>query len=258
MAVLYGTRLSFGELADAARTTFVPLGDETALRKELATRWLWDLDHARYRLKEAAEELTERMLPPNSTLEEEEVKPAFYRSKRSRPMYTLPKDMLEKLLLEDLDDNGWVTAYGEWVSLYQKLGELARTEGSIIWMHFAGRDVPRQDVTDALRPQAKLLRRILDGMAAEGRLEKRIWFREIGRPTTAYFLHGKAPFLESRCGQCAFYVPAKWRCRLWWLVNKRQVYFHPEWKEPDSKVTSFELHKMKEAGPQQEGYSSRM
>jgi hypothetical protein len=82
-------------------------------------------------------------------------------------------------------------------------------------------------------------------MAASGRVETRTWFREIGRPATAYFLPGKAPFLGMRCGQCAFYVASKRRCRLWWLANKRRVYLDDRWKQSSSTVTRFELHKMR-------------
>jgi ribosomal protein L37AE/L43A len=245
MAILYGTRLSFDELAYAAKEAIVPLGDDESLKKELQGQWLWRFDHSRYRLSDDAEKLVEGMLPPRFIHNESEVRPMLHRNKRSGPMHTLPKEMLEKLLLEDLDEKGWLTAYGEWVSFFERLDRLAHEDGSMIWNYFWGKDVGRQDIVDALRPQARLLRRILDGMFEEGKLETKKWFREIGRPTKAYFTPGRAPFLDSRCGQCAFYVSAKRRCRLWWLANKKWVFYDERWKQPSSTVTRFEIHKMR-------------
>ena len=69
-------------------------------------------------------------------------------------------------------------------------------------------------------------------MVTEGRLEKHLLVRrEVGRPATTYFFPGKVPFLDYRCGQCAFSVALRRRCSLWWLANKKRPFYHPEiWK----------------------------
>jgi CRISPR/Cas system-associated endonuclease Cas1 len=244
MAMLYGTRLSFDELAETARLALVPLG-EAALNDAKKEAWLWETWHSRYQLTKVGKEFLEGMRPPKPTSDPRPIEPELTRKKRSGPRYALPKEMLEKFMMEDLAENGWITPYGEWEAIIKKIEALGHEEGSVIWNYFSGREIPSQDVDAALAPSHRLLRRLLRDMAAEGKLETRTWFREIGRPTTAYFLPGKAPFLDSRCGQCAFYVPAKRRCRLWWLVNKRQVFHDERWKQPGSKVTGFELHKMR-------------
>jgi len=52
-----------------------------------------------------------------------------------------------------------------------------------------------------LSPTRRRVRRILDGLVAEGRLQREAWFREIGRPFAGLLSHGKSPFLEHCCGQ---------------------------------------------------------
>jgi len=175
-----------------------------------------------------------------------EVKPLFEPQERS-VRYALPNSLLKEMLLEDARERGWVTAYDEWASMSMKLEALAHEEGSKLQNFFWHREVSDNEAREALAPSPRLLRQILDELVDESRLEKRTWFREVGRPTFAYYLPGKAPFIEQRCGQCAFYVSLRTRCRLWWLVNKAHTHYNPRWKEEGSGVSPFDVHKMKNA-----------
>ena len=208
LAMLYGTRLSRNELVEIAGRAFVPLRDDEALHKSLADRWLWKRYHSRYELTETGEEFLEGMAPPKPSygMEPLKVKPLFEPRKRAAARYTLPNSLLKEMLLEDVKENGWVTAYGEWQSMSMRLEALAREDGSKIWKFFWGREFTNEETREAFTPSPRLLRRVLDGLVGEGKLEKRTWFREVGRPTFAYSLPGNVPFLEQRCGQCAFYI----------------------------------------------------
>ncbi len=248
LAMLYGTRLSRDEIVEMAGRAFVPLGDGEALRKSLADEWLWERYHSRYELTERGEEFLQGMAPPKPSygMRPVEVEPLFEPRKRSAARHTLPIPMLKELLLEDVREKGSVTAYDEWSSMSMKLESMAREEGSKIWDLFWGRDVPGDEATEALTPSPRLLRRILDGLVEEGQLERRTWFKEVGRPTFAYCLPGKVPFIEQRCGQCAFYEGFRRRCRIWSLLNMRIGHFPEQWgKYAPHNVSHFELYKMR-------------
>ncbi len=248
LALLYGTRLSMDELMETARQALVPLGEDFAIKDLVEQRmWLFKRHHSRYQLTETGEKFVEGMAVPKrpSGLQPAEVEHLFRRRRRSGPRYTLPKEVLEKMLLDDATESGWITAYGEWTAMHDKIRQLNQEEGSVTWRFFQSQGLSNKEVSEASTPSPLLLRKLLNDLAAEDHLERRTWFREVGRPTVAYFLPGKAPFLESRCGQCAFYVSQKRRCRLWWLVNKKQPFFDERWKQPGSTVTRFELHKMR-------------
>ncbi len=247
LAMLYGSRLSHDELFEIAGLAFVPLGDAEALRKSLDERWLWAKYHSRYELRENGEKFLQGMAPPKPSygMEPLEIEPLFEPRKRSAQRYTLPNSLLREMLLEDVRERGWVSAYDEWPNMAMKLEALAGKDGSEVQSFFWGRGVSHEEARDALAPSPWLLRRILDGLVDEGQLEKRTWFREVGRPSIAYHLPGKVPFLEQRCGQCVFYVHLRTRCRLWWLVNKAHSYYNPRWKETGSGVSPFDTHKMK-------------
>ncbi|HEV2225336.1 MAG TPA: hypothetical protein VGR56_00865, partial [Nitrososphaerales archaeon] len=149
-------------------------------------------------------------------------------------------------VLEDVGRAGWVTAAIEVKELATWLRRLNDRGDVRLRAIFDSMEDASSDQWDSvLVPTTKQGRRVLDETVTEGKLKELTWYQEVGRPTLAYVLPGKAPFLERRCGQCAFYASAKRRCNLWWLVNKRRVYFDERWGQPNSTVSRFELHKMK-------------
>jgi CRISPR/Cas system-associated endonuclease Cas1 len=258
-ALLYGTRLSRPELLEAAGRTLIPIPEqmlEKALRNH---RWRISKTHPRLQLDEFDEELLEMMItraPRHHHEEEEEgeeeqqqTQRFFERKKRFKQLLAIPDEMLREKILEDIGKRDWVTApyaarkASEWLEGLNKAQDsrLAR----IYWKHED--DATHEQWLRLLSPSKGQIRRILDGLVADGRVESRRWFREVGRPALAYVLPGKSPFLDQRCGQCAFYVSVRRRCRLWWLVNKKRVFFHPRWREAGSPVSAFEIHKMQYA-----------
>ena len=96
-------------------------------------------------------------------------------------------------------------------------------------------------------PSRTILRNIAERLAKDGKVKKATWVREIGRPTTVYYLPGQLPFdNENRCGQCAFYVPLRRQCRVWWLLNRSYGRWNPRWSRDGARpLSAFELHKMK-------------
>jgi hypothetical protein len=96
-------------------------------------------------------------------------------------------------------------------------------------------------------PSRPILRGIAEKLVADGKVLKASWAREVGRPATIYHLPGRLPFLSgSRCGQCAFYVPLRRQCRIWWLLNRSYGHSHPRWaREGDHPLSAFETYKMR-------------
>jgi CRISPR/Cas system-associated endonuclease Cas1 len=256
-ALLYGTRLSRPELLEAAGRTLIPIPEEMLLKALRNHRWRISKTHPRLHLEESDEELLQGMMtrPPRRHHDEEEgeegqqTEQLFERKKRFKQLLAIPDEMLREKVLEDIGKWGWVTApyaarkASEWLEGLNKAQDsrLAR----IYWMHED--DVTHEQWLRLLSPSKEQIRRILYGLVAEGRLETRRWFREVGRPAHAYIIPGKSPFIEQRCGQCAFYVSVRRKCRLWWLVNKKHVFFDPRWKQASSPVSGFEIHKMRYA-----------
>jgi CRISPR/Cas system-associated endonuclease Cas1 len=73
------------------------------------------------------------------------------------------------------------------------------------------------------RSSTTRIRRILEEMVKEKSLTRLIYVRGVGRPVLVYRKRGdgdELAWLESRCGDCAFYVNTHRRCRLWWAVNR--------------------------------------
>lgn len=155
--------------------------------------------------------------------------------------------MLADRALEDVGRHGWVTVPPEAAELAGWLHGLNQEGDSRLRnIYESMEDMSDERWAAVLNPSGSEVRRILDVLAASGGLDKTVWFRELGRPAIPYVLPGKAPFKEQRCGQCAFYAPAKRRCVVWWLANKRGRFVQERSKWPGS-ITEFELHKMKHA-----------
>ncbi|MDA4133532.1 MAG: hypothetical protein OK454_10490, partial [Thaumarchaeota archaeon] len=62
-----------------------------------------------------------------------------------------------------------------------------------------------------------------------------------------YHIPARKPFDgENRCGQCAFYIPLRRHCRMWWLLSQAYGYRNPRWsKDGERPLTTFEIHKMR-------------
>jgi hypothetical protein len=253
-ALLYGTRSSRPELVWLVSHTFASIPrdllDKTLERYKYD--WRISKEHPRFRLGELDEELVQGMVgtvPAGYVYgKPEQIEQQFKRKGRFRRELAIPDEMLAERVMEDVARRVWETVSDESKEVAGWLGELNRAEDSRLEKIFRSQEfVSDRQWLAVLNPPKRQLRRVMGGLAAEGKLETRAWFREVGRPSTAYFLPGKAPFLEDRCGQCAFFVSAKRRCRLWWLVNKKRAFFHPAWREAGSRATPFEIHKMEYA-----------
>jgi len=249
-ALLYGTRLSKPDILEQVARTFAPV-DTVMVEDELRRQdWRISKYHPRYQLEKLDEELLQGMMPelPRGYIfgKPDQIEQLFEREPRFHRELAVPDEMLRERVLEDVAKKGWVTVPYEWERVSFWLEGLNKAADSRLEEIYRSQEhVGDRQWLALLAPPKRQVRRVLEGLAAEGRLEQRVWFREIGRPTFTYQLPGKALFLEARCGQCAFYISAKRRCRLWWLVNKRRVFYDDRWKQPDSTVTGFEIHKMR-------------
>lgn len=252
-ALLFGTRLSRPEIIAQSKRAFVPI-DEPMLTGTLERqRWRISKKHPRYRLDDYDIDLVQGMLarPPDEYNVEnpgQNIEQLFELNRRFRTELRLPDEMIIPKVIEDVGIQGWVTVPSEAERLSTWLQELNRRQDRRLIEIWESNEFATSDEwLRLLNPQRFQVRRVLETLVRQGNLQKRSWYREVGRPALAYVLPGKAPFLERRCGQCAFYVSVRRRCRLWWLANKRQVFYDPRWKRAGSRVTEFEIHKMKHA-----------
>ncbi|HEV2137680.1 MAG TPA: hypothetical protein VGR53_02445 [Nitrososphaerales archaeon] len=251
-ALLYGTRLSKPALVEKANLTFLPISEETLVRGLDKLALHLSKHQTRYQLDAYNEELLQGMVfqaPPHS----EEGKPGhveqlFRRNRRFRAKVSIPDKMLATRALEDVGKQDWVTVPYETEKLSMWLQELNRHGDSRIRMIYeSNEDISNEQWEALLAPTKNQVRRVLDGLVGEGKLQRKSWRREVGRPAQAYSIPARTPFLQQNCGQCAFYASVRRRCRLWWLVNKRQPFFDDRWKQAGSPITKFEVHKMRYA-----------
>lgn len=253
-ALLYGTRLSQPELMKGASRTFIPIPkqllDKTLQKHKY--RWRISKDHPRFQLKELDEELLQGMVPevPSDYIDgkPDQIEQLFWRKRRFRRELRIPNEMLRENVLETIGKMDWATSTYAAIKASEWLNRLNKSLDSRLETIYRRHErLDSKQWLALLSPTETQVRQVLEGLVAEGKLKRRHWFREIGRPAVVYSLAEKAPFLEDRCGQCAFYVSVGRKCRLWWLVNKKRVFFDDKWKEAGSPVTRFEIHKMKYA-----------
>ncbi len=236
-ALLYGTRLSRPNLVAQSQLTFIPIQPEM-VGKAMSSMDPWVVRPNSWCELEPSEERRLESLDPERPMER---KPRFRREE------AIPDNMLSDRALEDVARDGWVTVPIEVEKLAEWLRSLnERGDSRLRSIQESNEGMSHEQWQSLLYPTRNQVRSVLDGLMLGGKLERRKWFREIGRPAFAYALPGKTPFLEQRCGQCAFYSPAKRRCNLWWLANNRQRYIGAMSSWP-ALVSSFELHKMKHA-----------
>jgi hypothetical protein len=251
-ALLYGTRLSRPEILQQLGHIFIPIPDETLAKAFTKYHWLISKEHPRYKLEEADEELLQGMVagyPPGYVQgKPDQIEQLFKRKTRFKRELKLPDEMISPRALEDVGRFAWVTAPFEAKRLSEWLGELNEQEDLRLQKIFRSHEYVSEDQgLRLLAPPRWQVRGVLDSLVEEGKLEKKTWYREVGRPAFAYVAQGKTPFLENGCGQCAFYIPDKRRCSIWWLANQTDPFFHPRWRQAGSRVTDFEIHKMRYA-----------
>ncbi len=246
--LLYGTRLSRAELVERAGNTVVPIPVEDLEKLLGSYKWRISKGHPRLRLKELDEELVQAMAAKTPRVrdgEPVELEQFFERTRRLRVDIKIPKEMLMEKAMEDANLKGLLTIPDEAQEFSAWLERLATEEDPRIIRIF--RDAEQLSTEKSLRvlnPRPWQVKQVLETLVAAGKLESQPWFKEIGRAARAYFPPGKAQFLDQRCGQCAFYVSVRRRCRLWWLVNKKYPFFDERWKQGGI-VSTFEVHKMK-------------
>ncbi len=251
-ALLYGTRLTRPEILQQLGRTLVPLADETLAKAFTKYTWRISKEHPRYKLDEYDEELLQGMVAwfPSGYIDgkPDQIEQLFERKVRFRPELSLPDGLIAPRALEDAGRFGWVAVPFEAEKLAAWLDSLNKRADPRLEEIFESREhVSNEQWEWLLVPSRQQVRRVLENLVAEGKLERRIWYKEVGRPAFAYVLPGKTLFLESKCGQCAFYASAKRRCNLWWLANQTTPFYYPRWRQAGSHVTGFEIHKMRYA-----------
>ena len=250
-ALLYGTRESKPSLMNLAHATFVPIKEESVLNALQGLKLHLTNERTRYQLDGVNGELLEKMVmrirSRSEAMSRRAARP-FARKKPFGAQATLPDKMLAARAIEDARRWTWVTVPFEAGKLSGWLKELNEQGDFRLKAIYEQDEYVSNDQWEALlAPSRNQVRRVLDELVYQGKLEKKHWIKEVGRPAEAYVAPGVSPFSEQSCGQCAFYASVRRRCRLWWLVNKKQPFFHPAWRQPGSRVGEFEIHKMKRA-----------
>jgi hypothetical protein len=207
------------------------------------SRWLYTVEYHGKEMVESLEtpEARESLENPDQPLQ-----PLFKQAKDRGPS-ELSHDWLEACTQLLLDSQGWFTVTGLYDYIQaetQRVIESSETFPKIFNDHY---DFEAPGEMHVFVPSRPILRRMVEKLAGEGKLLKTTWVKEIGRPSTVYYLPGQLPFdQENRCGQCAFYIPLRRQCRIWSLLNKSYGHRHYRWaKDGERPLSSFDLYKMK-------------
>ncbi len=254
LSLLCGTRLTATQLvSQAGRSYGFSVNQGSDLRKEFTfKRWLYERTGPFYRLSNDGLRVLQSLaeVPDSRDGIPPEIDEHF-RIRRKHQVPTLDKDWLKEQVQTVAQELGFFTVRMLTGAVNQRLLKMAkegdfpsRIIGELEYMN-------DEDSREAIEPGPKLIRGFAEELLAEGMLTKVTWYLEVGRPAVLYALPGKAPMREEgRCGQCAFYVSVRRRCRLWWLLNQRIGHFPERWGNltPPTKVSEFELYKMKNSG----------
>ena len=248
LSTLYGTRLSRTDLAAAAgRTLSSKLNSDWGSVLQQAGRYMTWRNNFRI-LDEDAMKLVQSLGRVSADSPEEHPEyDEIFRFSRKREHLRGGDEWIEEQIRHLSNDRGWFSNTSLYDHVRLQLEEI---------LHSA--DMPPRAIMDQLErgegdpqivnlPSRAVLRRVAERMVKDGQLAKSKWFREIGRPSTVYHAVALAPFdQEHRCGQCAFYVSLRRRCRLWWLLDKAFTTYHPRWsKEGAHPLPPFEIYKMR-------------
>ncbi len=137
--------------------------------------------------------LFEREQASQSKAEGNEEPPEWWKEEKEQEK----EDIIRQLIIEFVENHDWITVKD------------------------ADRNALDRHAIDGSSPTR--IRRILEEMVKEKSLTRLIYVRGVGRPVHVYRKRGdgdELAWLESRCGECAFYVKTYRRCRLWWAVNR--------------------------------------
>ena len=252
--LLYGTHLSTRQFSTAVTgTLFAKLNPDwetvvSDIKQKPAlvdrmSRWIFT---AGYHTKEMVETLETPEARESLENPEQELSPLF-RMRKERGPSELSQEWLEGLAQSLLDLQGWFTVAGLYDYIQaqtQRVIQTSETFPKIFNDHY---DHEAPSDAHVFLPSRPILRGIAERLAREGKLQKATWFREVGRPSAVYHLPSRLPFdSENRCGQCAFYVPLRRQCRIWWLLNRAYGYRHPRWnRDGERPLSAFEVYKMK-------------
>jgi hypothetical protein len=253
-SLLYGTRLSKRELPlVAANTLFSKLNTqwEAEFQYIKARPALVEMKHGKfysagYYGKEKVESLETPAARESIEDSQEPLPPLFKRTMKRGPS-ELNQDWLEGLTQALLDTQGWFTVAVLYEYVEGKTQRVIQTSESLPQIFNEHYDYEAPSEAHVFVPSRPILRRIAERLVQEGKLQKATWVREIGRPTAVYHLPGQLPFdNENRCGQCAFYVPLRRQCRIWWLLNRSYGHWNQRWSRDGARpLSAFEIHKMK-------------
>jgi len=253
-SILYGTHLSTSALlSTAARTLYSKVNpswqsdfQEIKRRPALVDRLCRSKFTAGYHAREMVESLKTPEARESLEDPEQPLPPLFTQAKERGPS-ELSQEWLERLTHALLDSRGWFTIPMLYEYVYtetQKLIQSSKEFPGIFNDHY---DDEAPSDTHVFLPSRPALRGIADRLAAEGKVRKAQWSKEIGRPATIYHLPDRLPFNSgNKCGQCAFYVPLRRQCRIWWLLNRSYGHFHPRWaRDGERPLSAFETYKMR-------------
>jgi hypothetical protein len=251
LATLYGTRLSHTDLTRAmGRTLSAKLNTDWSpiLQRTEISSLIKRCSNFRV-LSEDGMKMVQSLSNVSIKLAEQEPRydDEVFRLSRKREHIRGDDEWIEVQILHLVDDPGWFTIPVLYDRMKLKLEEILRSSAP----------PPRAIAAQLNRapgtrpvvslPSRAVLRRVAERMVEEQVLGRSMWFREVGRPSTVYHKRKFSAFDEyHRCGQCAFHIPLRRRCQLWWLLDQAFGPNDRRWsKEGLHPLSPFELYKMK-------------
>ncbi len=252
LATLYGTLMSrklfFDSLSATLSAKFIPNWE--SVWERTYHDWAVQLKHRRfYSLTEDGLKRVQCVGDIHSDSEGTgQEPPELFQLSRRRRHVKLDEKWVNEVIRILADDQGWFTI----PILYNHVRD--RVQRGFDESRFRPEFLDDEEDTEDLRaqpfvmlPSISSLRRVSQKLVATGELPKTTWYREAGRPCTIYHLPGRLPLRENdKCGQCAFYVSLRCRCRLWWLLDKTFGTNDARWsKDGAHPLSLIELHKMR-------------